>query len=73
MLSLLQKSRRKIDLVSGDKLLTEHNENVLAVDCAEQLVCGPVVQLFWRFSLTKPLVLPGVDKKALANKTPSIE
>ena len=25
---------------------------------------------FWRFSLTKPLVLPGVDKKALANKTP---
>ena len=24
----------------------------------------------WRFSLTKPLVLPGVDKKALANKTP---
>ena len=22
---------------------------------------------FWRFSLTKPLVLPGVDKKALAN------
>jgi hypothetical protein len=23
----------------------------------------------WRFSLTKPLVLPGVDKKALANKT----
>lgn len=46
MLSLLQKSRRKIDLVSGDKLLTELNENVLAVDCAEQLVCGPVVQLF---------------------------
>jgi hypothetical protein len=23
---------------------------------------------FWRFSLTKPLVLPGVDKKALANE-----
>ena len=36
-------------------------------------VSGAEVQIrisdpcFWRFSLTKPLVLPGVDKKALAN------
>lgn len=39
LLSLFQQSRRKIDLICGDKLLAELNENILAVDCAEQLVC----------------------------------
>ena len=73
LLFLLEQQGRKIDLVSGDKLLTELNENILAVDCAEQLVCRPVVQLFWRFSMNKPLVLPGVNKKPWQIKPPSIE
>ena len=38
LLFLLQQQRRKIDLVCGDKLLMELNENVLAMDRAEQLV-----------------------------------
>ena len=39
LLFLLQQRWRKIDLVCGDKLLMELNENILAVDRAEQLVC----------------------------------
>lgn len=38
LLSLFQQIWRKIDFIRGDKLLAKLNENMLAVDCAEQLV-----------------------------------
>ena len=44
-------------------------QQVLTLIGSEQTTSSLVVMI-GAFSLTKPLVLPGVDKKALANKTP---